>query len=119
MHVAMVFMDGAKMSKSLGNLVFVDALRKEWDPRAIRMAIIQHHYRFEWEWTNDQMPVALKRLNTWVDSLSSPESPNLLNEVRDHLDNDLDTPSAMKAIDEAVSQGFTARTAANLLGIAL
>jgi L-cysteine:1D-myo-inositol 2-amino-2-deoxy-alpha-D-glucopyranoside ligase len=119
MHVAMVFMDGAKMSKSLGNLVFVDALRKEWDPRAIRMAIIQHHYRFEWEWTNDQMPVALKRLNTWVDSLSSPESPNLLNEVRDHLDNDLDTPSAMKAIDEAVSQGFTAQAAANLLGIAL
>jgi L-cysteine:1D-myo-inositol 2-amino-2-deoxy-alpha-D-glucopyranoside ligase len=119
MHVAMVFMDGAKMSKSLGNLVFVDALRKEWDPRAIRMAIIQHHYRFEWEWTNDQMPVALKRLNTWVDSLNSPESPNLLNDVRAHLDNDLDTPSAMKAIDEAVSQGFTARTAANLLGIAL
>jgi cysteinyl-tRNA synthetase len=43
----------------------------------------------------------------------------LLNDVRAHLDNDLDTPSAMKAIDEAVSQGFTARTAANLLGIAL
>ena len=115
----MVFMDGAKMSKSLGNLVFVDALRKEWDPRAIRMAIIQHHYRYEWEWTNDQMPVALKRLNMWVDSLNSPESPNLLNEVRAHLDNDLDTPSAMKAIDQAVSQGFTAQAAANLLGIAL
>ena len=33
------------MSKSLGNLVFVDALRKEWDPMAIRLAIIEHHYR--------------------------------------------------------------------------
>ena len=119
MHVAMVFMDGAKMSKSLGNLVFVDALRKEWDPRAIRMAIIHHHYRFEWEWTNDQMPVALKRLNSWVGSVGSPESPNLLNEVREHLDNDLDTPSAMSAIDHAISQGFSALAAANLLGIAL
>jgi L-cysteine:1D-myo-inositol 2-amino-2-deoxy-alpha-D-glucopyranoside ligase len=119
MHVAMVFMDGAKMSKSLGNLVFVDALRKEWDPRAIRMAIIHHHYRFEWEWTNDQMPVALKRLNSWVGSVGSPESPNLLNEVREHLDNDLDTPSAMSAIDRAISQGFSAQAAANLLGIAL
>ncbi len=49
MHVAMVYMDGHKMSKSLGNLVFVDALRREWDPRCIRLAIIEHHYRHEWE----------------------------------------------------------------------
>jgi L-cysteine:1D-myo-inositol 2-amino-2-deoxy-alpha-D-glucopyranoside ligase len=119
MHVAMVFMDGAKMSKSLGNLVFVDALRKEWDPRAIRMAIIHHHYRFEWEWTNEQMPVALERLNTWVHSVGSPESPRLLDEVREHLDNDLDTPSAMNAVDQAIVQGFSAQAAAKLLGIDL
>ena len=119
MHVAMVFMDGAKMSKSLGNLVFVDALRKEWDPRAIRMAIIQHHYRFVWEWTNDQMPVARERLNVWAGSVGLPESPNLMNEVREHLDNDLDTPSAMTAIDQAIAQGFSAQAAANLLGITL
>jgi L-cysteine:1D-myo-inositol 2-amino-2-deoxy-alpha-D-glucopyranoside ligase len=119
MHVAMVFMDGAKMSKSLGNLVFVDALRKQWDPRAIRMAIMNHHYRFEWAWTNDQMPTALERMNLWANSISSPESDVLMNEVREHLDNDLDTPSAMVAIDRAVSEGFSARAAANLLGIAI
>ena len=46
MHQAMVRMDGEKMSKSLGNLVFVDATCcKEWDPRAIRLVIIEHHYR--------------------------------------------------------------------------
>ena len=45
MHVGMVCKDGEKMSKSLGNLVFVDQLRKEWDARAIRLAIIEHHYR--------------------------------------------------------------------------
>jgi len=119
MHVAMVFMDGAKMSKSLGNLVFVDALRKLWDPRAIRMAILNHHYRFEWAWTNDQMPTAHERMNLWANSITSPESDVLLNEVRDHLDNDLDTPSAMVAIDRAVSQDFSAQAAANLLGIAI
>ena len=119
MHVAMVFMDGAKMSKSLGNLVFVDALRREWDPRAIRMAIINHHYRFEWEWTNDQMPVARDRLERWSTSIQAPESANLLNEVREHLDNDLDTPSALASIDQAVAQGFSAKTAAALLGIEL
>jgi L-cysteine:1D-myo-inositol 2-amino-2-deoxy-alpha-D-glucopyranoside ligase len=119
MHVAMVFMDGAKMSKSLGNLEFVDALRKQWDPRAIRMAISQHHYRFEWSWTSEQMPAAFERLNIWVSSINAPESDDLLREVREHLDNDLDTPSAMLAIDRAVSQGFSAQSAANLLGIAI
>ncbi|MGH9178012.1 MAG: cysteine--tRNA ligase, partial [Acidimicrobiales bacterium] len=45
LHQAMVRMDGEKMSKSLGNLVFVSDLRKEWDPRAIRLAVAANHYR--------------------------------------------------------------------------
>jgi cysteinyl-tRNA synthetase len=43
----------------------------------------------------------------------------LLNEVREHLDNDLDTPSALASIDQAVAQGFSAKNAASLLGIEL
>ena len=53
MHQAMVRMDGEKMSKSLGNLVFVSELRKEWDTRAIRLAAVAHHYRTPWEWDDD------------------------------------------------------------------
>jgi L-cysteine:1D-myo-inositol 2-amino-2-deoxy-alpha-D-glucopyranoside ligase len=45
MHAPFVYKDGEKMSKSLGNLVFVSELRKEWDPSAIRLGIIEHHYR--------------------------------------------------------------------------
>ena len=119
MHVAMVFMDGAKMSKSLGNLVFVDALRKLWDPRAIRLAIINHHYRFEWEWNDTHMPFALKRLQAWQESLDFPTDPSTLQAVRSHLDNDLDTPRALQSIDEAVSQGLCGREAAALLGVIL
>ncbi len=58
MHTALIAKDGAKMSKSLGNLVFIDALRKEWDPMAIRIGIIEHHYRTEWEWDDELMPRA-------------------------------------------------------------
>src|SRR3954451_15968164 len=50
MHQAMVRMDGTKMSKSLGNLVFVSDLLKEWDPAVIRLAVLNHHYRTPWEW---------------------------------------------------------------------
>ncbi|GDX26706.1 L-cysteine:1D-myo-inositol 2-amino-2-deoxy-alpha-D-glucopyranoside ligase [Actinomycetes bacterium] len=119
MHVAMVFMDGAKMSKSLGNLVFVDALRKLWDPRAIRLAIINHHYRFEWEWSDTLMPLALKRLQAWQESVNFPQDPSTLEAVRSHLDNDLDTPRALQSIDEAVRQGLSGRDAAALLGVIL
>src|SRR6187200_719389 len=65
MHAAMVYMDGHKMSKSRGNLVFVDKLRTEWDPRAIRLAIIEHHYRTEWEWDDTLMPRNAARLEAW------------------------------------------------------
>jgi L-cysteine:1D-myo-inositol 2-amino-2-deoxy-alpha-D-glucopyranoside ligase len=119
MHVAMVFMDGAKMSKSLGNLVFVDALRKLWDPRAIRLAIINNHYRFEWEWDDTHMPLALERLQAWQESVNFPQDPSTLEAVRSHLDNDLDTPRALQSIDEAVRQGLSGRDAAALLGVIL
>ena len=49
-HVGMVGLDGTKMSKSLGNLVFVGDLLKEWEPVAVRLALLEHHYRADWEW---------------------------------------------------------------------
>ena len=51
LHVGLVGLDGTKMSKSLGNLVFVGDLVKEWEPAAIRLALLGHHYRADWEWT--------------------------------------------------------------------
>ncbi len=66
MHQAMVRMDGEKMSKSLGNLVFVSELRKEWDTRAIRLAAVANHYRTPWEWHDTLMPTAAARLEAWM-----------------------------------------------------
>ncbi len=114
MHQAMVRMDGEKMSKSLGNLVFVSELAMLWDPRAIRLACISHHYRDSWEWDGDLMPVAAARLDRWV---SAGEGDGALEEVRAHLDEDLDTPGAIAAIDEAVEAGDGVSTAAMLLGV--
>ena len=121
MHVAMVFKDGQKMSKSLGNLVFVDALREVWDARAIRLAIIANHYRREWEWSDDLMPLAAARLAKWVDAASTRRGDGaaVLAEVRAALDDDLDTPGALGAIDHAAARGADVGEAAALLGVAL
>jgi L-cysteine:1D-myo-inositol 2-amino-2-deoxy-alpha-D-glucopyranoside ligase len=120
MHTAMIFKDGHKMSKSLGNLVFVDRLRETWDPRAIRLAIIEHHYRTPWEWDDEVMPRAAKRLELW---LSAPPHGNsgatALAEVRDRLDDDLDTPGALLALDRAAARGECVRESSSLLGVEL
>jgi L-cysteine:1D-myo-inositol 2-amino-2-deoxy-alpha-D-glucopyranoside ligase len=119
MHAALISKDGEKMSKSLGNLVFIDALREEWDPRAIRLGIISHHYRTEWEWHDNLMPSSNERLARWKASVGGDVDGALINAVRAALDNDLDTPHACSQIDAAVSEGKDATTAAALLGIDL
>ncbi len=116
MHQAMVRMDGAKMSKSLGNLVFVSELRKQWDPRAIRLVAHAHHYRTEWEWNDGLMPAAAARLESWR---AAGPGEGALVEVRAALDDDLDTPAAVAAIDAAAGHGVGVGAAALLLGVDL
>ena len=114
MHVGMVCLDGEKMSKSLGNLVFVDALLKEWDPPAVRLAILANHYRHEWHWDDALMPAAAARLERWR---AAGEGHAALDEVRDALDDDLDCPRALAAIDDAARRGRGVSVAAGLLGL--
>ena len=116
MHQAMVRMDGEKMSKSLGNLVFVSELRKHWDPMAIRLALLAHHYRTPWDWRDDLLPEAADRLAAWR---AAGEAEGALEEVRHCLDADLDTPGAVAAIDAAAAAGHGVSAAAALLGVAL
>ena len=116
MHVAMVFMDGTKMSKSLGNLEFVDRLRKIYDPRAIRLALIINHYRKEWQWDSSAMPAALARLDEWSNAKKGDGTAGLA-DVRSALDDDLDVPSAIAVLDAAVASGNSVTASAKLLGV--
>lgn len=118
MHTALISKDGEKMSKSLGNLVFIDALRAEWNPAAIRLGIIGHHYRTEWEWDDDLMVRSTEQLARWAGATGGAPS-DLLDVVRQRLDDDLDTPGAFAAIDEAAADGIDVGPAAALLGIDL
>ena len=118
MHVAMVFMDGTKMSKSLGNLEFVDRLRKTHDPRAIRLALISNHYRREWEWTSSSMTNSLAKLESWSAAKNGDGTAGLA-EVRSALDDDLNAPAAVEVLDQAAAAGHSVKSSAKLLGIDL
>jgi L-cysteine:1D-myo-inositol 2-amino-2-deoxy-alpha-D-glucopyranoside ligase len=121
MHQAMVRMDGEKMSKSLGNLVFVSDLRKVWDTRAIRLAVVAHHYRRSWDWTDEVMQHAAGTLARWGDAVAGTARGGeaVLASVRAALDDDLDTPTAVRLIDDAAGSGEDITAAAALLGVDL
>jgi L-cysteine:1D-myo-inositol 2-amino-2-deoxy-alpha-D-glucopyranoside ligase len=121
MHQALVRMDGEKMSKSLGNLVFVSDLRKMWDTRAIRLAVVAHHYRHPWDWTDDVMEHAAATVARWDEAAARARrgGESTLAAVRAALDDDLDTPTAVRVIEEAAGAGDGITAAAALLGLDL
>ena len=133
MHVGMVAYEGEKMSKSLGNLVFVRDLRTGHDPRAIRLALLSNHYRAGFEWFDsdiDKGEAMLERMIEAASCPSGPDSETLLSQVREAIDDDLNLPKACEIIDDFAvkmiegsgndSDAKTALTkAAELLGVDL
>jgi L-cysteine:1D-myo-inositol 2-amino-2-deoxy-alpha-D-glucopyranoside ligase len=134
MHAGMVGLDGEKMSKSLGNLVFVEDLLKRVDAPIARLALMSHHYREDWEWNDGQIDDAGDRLESWRAAAgkagdmayrSALVASSALSAVRDRLDDDLDVPGAIGVIDEAAAgrRGATrsaeVAAASSLLGVQL
>ncbi len=102
-HAGMIGLDGEKMSKSRGNLVFVSKLRGAGvDPMAIRLALLDGHYRADREWTGGRLPLAEKRLASWrraTSAAAGQDGAAVLERVRDRLADDLDTVGAIAAVD--------------------
>lgn len=134
-HAGMIGLDGAKMSKSKGNLVLVSHLRADHvDSMAVRLALLSDHYRADRQWTDDLLKSARQRLDRWREAAAAPGGPSgaeLLSRVRAALADDLDTPGAMALVDAWADATFAgdgtdpdapalmSATADALLGIAL
>jgi L-cysteine:1D-myo-inositol 2-amino-2-deoxy-alpha-D-glucopyranoside ligase len=146
LHAGMVRLGGEKMSKSLGNLVFVSRLLGGGtDPMAVRLAILAHHYRDDWDWDDAGLSDAASRLDRWRAALARARAAGIpasasaaraalggaevLTAVRQQLADDLNAPGALAvidawadaALDAAVPQdaGLVRDTVDALLGVAL
>ena len=118
-HAGMVGYEGHKMSKSRGNLVFVSRLRRSGvSSAAVRLALMAHHYRSDWEWTPADLQRAEQREVLWragLGAVSGPTGEVLVAAVRDRIAEDLDTPGALRLIDRWASdatEGVGSDTAA-------
>jgi L-cysteine:1D-myo-inositol 2-amino-2-deoxy-alpha-D-glucopyranoside ligase len=136
-HSGMVRLHGEKMSKSQGNLVFVSGLLAGGeDPMAIRLTILAHHYRQDWDWTEAGLAAGRDRLSAWreaADAAGGPQQPGagdaVLAAIRERIADDLDAPGALAAVDEwaavaargeAAGSGAMVRAAVDaILGVAL
>lgn len=134
-HAGMLGLDGSKMSKSKGNLVFVSRLRGDRvDPMAIRLALLDGHYRSDRSWTADLLTEGAARLARWrraVQADAGPPVESVIERVRERLADDLDTERALQAVDAWVDEALhgtgtdsgapaALRTAVDaLLGVAL
>ncbi|MAG03725.1 MAG: cysteine--tRNA ligase [Acidimicrobiaceae bacterium] len=112
-HNGMVQVGGEKMSKSLGNFTTLGDLLDAWDPRALRLLVLQTHYRRTMEIgsdTLDQAAAALGRLDTFADRIEQadlPESdpdPGVVERFRSAMDDDLGTPAAVAVIFDGVRE---------------
>ncbi|MEV4543405.1 cysteine--1-D-myo-inosityl 2-amino-2-deoxy-alpha-D-glucopyranoside ligase [Micromonospora echinaurantiaca] len=109
-HAGMIGLDGEKMSKSRGNLVFVSRLRADQvDPMAVRLALLSGHYRADRSWTDDLLTTAEQRLARWRRAAAAPSGPSgaeFLAGVRARLADDLDTPGALALADAWAEQAL-------------
>jgi L-cysteine:1D-myo-inositol 2-amino-2-deoxy-alpha-D-glucopyranoside ligase len=112
-HAGMIALDGEKMSKSRGNLVFVSKLRADGvEPMAIRLALLSGHWRSDRAWRPELLEQANARLAAWREAVRldvGPSATDVVSRLRTHLADDLDTPRALAAVDAWAREATTRR----------
>jgi L-cysteine:1D-myo-inositol 2-amino-2-deoxy-alpha-D-glucopyranoside ligase len=116
-HTAVVNYAGEKMSKSLGNLVFVGDILRSSEPMVLRLALMSHHYRNGFEWDASMLNPArefVAKLRSAVTGRGGADPRPYVTEVRAALDDDLNVPRGLSAVADlatSISQGGTDESA--------
>lgn len=102
-HAGMIGLDGEKMSKSKGNLVFVSKLVSAGrDPMAIRWALMKDHYREDRMWTDELLVEAeldLIALRSCLGQTNVAPTKDLIKTIVVALSDDLDTQAVIVALN--------------------
>ena len=132
-HAAMISLDGEKMSKSKGNLVFVSKLIESGvDPMILRWALLRGHYQKDRAWNTqllDKSSIEVNLIRSALAQSEVAETKDVINSLIKDLSNNLDTPAALERLinwanssksNPSVNQsGLMARAIDSLLGLAL
>lgn len=136
MHTAMLFYKGKKMSKSLGNMVFVKDLKQKYSANAVRLLLLSHHYRREWEYFEKEFEKINSLLSlfkkVWLKQSGSQNEISVQSYTQDFffaLNDDFNTPKAIRTLinlsneiinnknKKIVKAKYFLQTAFNILGL--
>ena len=132
-HSAMIHLDGEKMSKSKGNLVFVSKLLSQgFDPMVIRWALLSGHYQQDRSWSDELLQKSTSEVSLLRSVLAQSEvaeTEELIQSIVFDLANNLDTPAALRRLiawaklsqssPKVNESGLVSRGIDSLLGLAL
>jgi len=132
-HSAMIHLDGEKMSKSKGNLVFVSKLLSQGiDPMVIRWALLSGHYQQDRSWSDELLQKSTSEVSLLRSALAQSEvaeTKELIQSIISDLANNLDTPAALNRLiawakssqssPKVNESGLVSRGIDSLLGLAL
>lgn len=107
-HVSPLLMAGEKMSKSLGNMVFAKDLLGDYDAATIRLALMHYHHRIGGEWQPELLSRAeqlIHHVRKAAQQCSDTAANNLLDEVREALDDDINTYEIIRAFHRFAASG--------------
>ncbi len=113
-HNGFLTMNSAKMAKSVGNVLLVHDLVKQHPGEAIRLALLNGHYRQPLDWTEETVPNARKQLDRLYGALRDLESVTAAPGVKapaafiEALEDDVNTPQALAALFELAHAAYTA-----------
>lgn len=132
-HAGMIALDGVKMSKSLGNLVFVSKLVASGvNPMAIRWALMESHYSEDRSWSQELLLASqdwIKRLRSALSRYECATTDSVIAKITELLADNLQTPQALAVIKRWIEQtedgaeggeaGELSRALDSLLGLAI
>jgi len=120
-HTGMIGLDGEKMSKSKGNLVFVSRLvAAGTDPMAIRIALMSDHYRHDRMWSQGLLEEAenqLAQIREAVEASNAAPTDIVIHKIIEALSDDLNTPKVLSILTDwssATLNGATGGTTSEL-----
>ncbi len=117
-HSAMIGLDGEKMSKSKGNLVFVSTLVNSGiDPMVIRFALMSQHYRQDRMWSDALLQQATGRVTNIRKALEGSNcAPTQvpIAKIIQSLSHDIDTPAAFEVLEHWASQTLEGATGGSI-----
>jgi len=124
-HNGFVTFDKEKMSKSIGNIVFINKLRENINGQVIRLALLSSHYKQPLDWNERLIQESQNTLDKWYNQFEKVDSEELDDDVLNPLLEDLNTPEYISKLhllyDESTKGNKSSKvkfiTACNLIGL--